>query len=441
MNKIIYGFIVLAVFVSCGHKSEPEPNVNGSRQVRSTKRGISFNILYEADFAQLEKGISWAYNWGASGYNTEFENVAKESKVAYFPMFWDSLDVVKGWTDKIRAYKQVNPDCIYLLAYNEPNLTNQANMTPVQAAEQWPQIKNLAQDLKMKIIAPAMNYGTLPDYNDPIRWLDEFFEQAGVSINDVDALAVHSYMNSPAAVKSYIEKFRKYNKRIWMTEFSAGEETVSVEDQREFMCSMLNYLESDPLIERYAWFKYDGGMAVVEKSNSKLRPSGNRKGELTDLGKIYINFSSFDKNLYYVPEQIIPAEHYNNCNASEIAGTDNSVRGPQVKVSSDASGTSDASGILEVSDLYISQWMEYQITPETAGNHQLIFRYASEYGSRMKISSNGNEISEIELPKTGNNTTWTTKTITISLGAEKQTIRIQPSEGMFSLNWWQYKKT
>ncbi|MDR0732456.1 MAG: DUF5010 C-terminal domain-containing protein [Dysgonamonadaceae bacterium] len=436
MNKIIYGFILilLAVFVSCEETGKEDLVTYTSKQARSEKRGICFNVLYEADFAQLKNGISWAYNWGASGYSDALVNLAKEGRIDYFPMFWDSLNITKKWEKQIREYKQANPDCIYILAYNEPNLTNQANMTPAQAAVQWQQVKKLAQELNMKIVAPAMNYGTLPEYEDPITWMDEFFDQPGVSLDDVAALALHSYMPSPLAVKEYIERFRKYDKPIWLTEFSAWEGNYSAEDQREFMCSMLNYLESDPLIERYAWFKYDGGMAVTERSNSKLRPSGNRTGELTDLGKIYIYFSSFDKGLYYVQGQAIPAEHYNNCNASEMTGTPNFAGGPQLKVSS------DVSGILEVADMYILQWMEYQITPETAGDYQLNFRYASEYGAKMKISSNGNELREIDLSKTGSNTAWTTVTSTVPLNSGKQTIRIQPSQGMFSLNWWKYEK-
>jgi hypothetical protein len=445
MNKIAYPFffVLVAVVSCCNEPVINEPVVTAvtyvSKQVRSTKRGINFNTLYAADFNKLKNGVSWAYNWGAGGYNSTLTDVAKDAQVIYFPMFWDSLSVAKGWIDKIRSYKLANPDCMYILAYNEPNLTSQANMTPSEAAGRWHQIKDLAKELDMKIVAPAMNYGTLPDYNDPIKWLDEFFEQPGVSIDDVDALAVHCYMNSPVAVKNYIERFRVYDKPVWLTEFSAGESEISAEEQRLFMCYMLNYLESEPIIERYAWFKYDSGGSgaggdVVERSHSGLRVAYNSNGELTDLGKVYIYFSSMDKELYYAQDTVIPVEHYSNCNASEMVGMSGIRLSPQLKVSSDG-------GILDIVDADPDVWMEYQIAPEVSGGYQLVIRYASADDSKIKIYINGNEISEIALPKTGSSTTWTTiTTSSISLAAGNQTVRIKPSQGILSLNWWKFTK-
>jgi hypothetical protein len=407
------------------------------KQVRSEKRGIGFNILYEADFAQMKDGISWAYDWGWSGYgSSELTDAAKKNSIAYIPMIHGKRDDA-NWAKYIRDYKKTDADCMYILSFNEPNLTIQANMTPAQAAQKWPDIKALAQELKMKIIAPAMNYGTLPGYNDPIKWLDEFFAQPGVSLDDVDALALHCYFGDAAAVKNYVECFRKYKKPIWMTEFSAGEGEVSIEQQREYMCNVLNYFESDPIIERYAWFAYDGAATnIIKNANCELRPRGNKTGELTDLGKVYIYFSSFDKKLYYAQDTVIPAEHYSNCNASEMTGKEEEFAyGPQLKVSPDEIG-----GILEVADADPFVWMEYQIAPKATNNYLLIVRYASDTDSKIKVFSNGREISEIDLPKTGSNTTWSTSTTTISLNAGKQTIRIAPSKGMVSLDWWQYKK-
>ena len=70
--------------------------------------------------------------------------------------------------DRIRTYKATHPQCEYLLAFNEPNLTDQCNYTPQQAAVQWPRLKELADELGMKLVSPAMNYGTLGGYSDPV---------------------------------------------------------------------------------------------------------------------------------------------------------------------------------------------------------------------------------------------------------------------------------
>ncbi len=401
------------------------------KQARSTKRGISFNVLYEADFAAIEKGIGWAYNWGASGFNTTLENAANKSKISYFPMFWNGDD---DWISLIRKYKEKHLDCEYILAFNEPNLVDQARMTPAEAAKKWTSVKKLAQDLNMKIVAPAMNYGTLEGYSDPIVWYDEFFSQPGVSINDVSALALHCYMNAPSAVKSFMERFRKYGKPIWLTEFCAWEGSRTAEQQRSYMSQILNYLESEPMIERYAWFKYDG--STTANPCYGLRPTVNKEGELSDLGKIYVAMSSYDKKYYYGHNQVIPAEHYCNTNMSTVAHNkwENSV---------DLKVCSDSTGILEITLFGKPKWLEYKINPSESGKYNLIIRYASSIDSKFSIICDNKEVGEIELPKTGGNTSWTTITIPaalpISIGG-KQTVRFVPIEGAISMNWWRYKK-
>jgi hypothetical protein len=435
MNRILYGFLVsLTLFVSCTPEDQDvmyaDSDKYTSRQARSVKRGICYNNLYEADFKAIAPGVTWAYNWATTGFNAAAADAVKEAKTDYFPMIWNGSG---DWANQIRKYKQAHPECMYILAFNEPNLTDQANMTPAQAAEKWPPVKALAQELKMKIVAPAMNYGTLSGYGDPIKWLDEFFAQPGISMNDVDALALHCYMNVPSALKSYVERFRKYNKPLWMTEFCAWEGEVSVEKQQAYLCDVLNYFESDPIIERYAWFKYDGSTTVNPRY--ALRPAGNNKGELSALGKIYVYLSSLDKQLHYTHNQVIPAEHYSNSNASEAVGSTKFIAGPQLNASS------DITGILELANFGLPQWVEYKIEPVVKGDYHLILRYASSGDSKVKIALNGREIREIELPKTGGYTDWATITTpVIPLNAGKQTIRITPSKGMISLNWWRYKR-
>jgi hypothetical protein len=425
--------MLLASLCCCCQKPQDtvyaDSNKYNIKQARSEKRGIGFNTVYAADFDAIKKGISWAYNWGASGYNSTVESAAKNADVAFIPMIWNGGG---DWATAIRTFKNKHPECEYILAFNEPNLTDQANMTPSQAAAKWLPVKQLAQELNMKIVAPAMNYGTLAGYSDPVKWYDEFFAQSGVSIDDVSALALHCYMNEPSAVKGFMEKFRKYGKPVWLTEFCAWEGTRTAEQQRAYMSNIINYLESEPMIGRYAWFKYDG--STTANPQYALRPTGNNQGALSDLGKIYVNMSSYDKEYHYGHNQVIPAEHYCNTNMSEAAH-DKWVAGVQLKISS------DETGILEVTEFGLPKWLEYQIEPSVGGNYHFIVRYAANGDSKCKVFSDGNEIGEIELPKTGGYTTWetiTTPTLPVTKG--KHTIRIVPSKGMISLNWWRYKR-
>jgi hypothetical protein len=401
-----------------------------ARQARSAKRGIGFNTVYASDFTAMQGGVGWAYNWGAGGFNSTLAGAAAEAKIAYLPMVWNGGG---KWADQIRAYKKAHPECEYILAFNEPNLTDQANMTPAQAAEKWPPVKELAQELKMKIVAPAMNYGTLTDYSDPVKWLDEFFEQPGVSIDDVSALALHCYMNTPSAVKSFVERFRKYGKPVWMTEFCSWEGNgITAEKQMAYMSDVVGYFESDPMVERYAWFKYDG--SATQNPQYALRPTGNNKGALTDLGKVYVYMSSLDKTLHYEANDVIPAEHYCNTNMSEAAGSATWIAAVQLNVSS------DEAGILEISKMGMPKWVEYKVKVADGGSYSLDIRYATNADAKCKILYDGKEVGEVELPKTGGYTTWETITTPpVNFSSGQHTVRFAPSKGMTSLNWWRFK--
>ena len=288
--------------VACS-PSEPTVQKTGAHMARSAKRGVAFNFNYVSDLPLLSPYITWDYNWG----NNTNENAAlwfDANEIDYCPMCWNG----NYSADKIRAYVAAHPNTKYLLGFNEPNLTDQANMTPAQAAALWPPVVALAKELNLKLVSPAMNYGTLAGYSDPIKWLDEFFAQPDVDINDVYAISVHSYMASPSAVQSYMERFRKYGKPVWVTEFCAWDPLpASAEVQMDYMCTVLHYMENEPLVERYAWF-------IPRYTNKNNDPhmqliTNEVPGELTDAGKVYCGFSSYDTQTYLTTEWI-PAGSY-----------------------------------------------------------------------------------------------------------------------------------
>lgn len=289
MRRISNILLVAAglVLASCGGNSVVDPNAHIEMQ-KSSKRGVSFNFTNIEDLPLLSPACSWAYNWGNSQNNSAafwFDN----NDMDYCPMAWNA-----GY-DKatIREYVAAHPKTKYLLAYNEPNLTDQANMTPQKAAESWPALVAFAKELGLKLVSPAMNYGTLSGYSDPIKWLDEFFAHPGVSLNDVEAIAIHCYMASPTAVKNYVEMFKKYGKPIWMTEFCAWDPVPgNVEKQMDYMCAVLNYFEQEEAVERYAWFMPRTSSAVDKAPYMQLLTHGSPV-ELTDLGVLFTQFSSF----------------------------------------------------------------------------------------------------------------------------------------------------
>lgn len=400
------------------------------KQARSEKRGISGGMNTAADVELLGPGVKWQYNWGS---NVTFAAEMAQQNMVFYPMAWNG-----NWGEaQMRAYKAARPDWDLLLAFNEPNLTDQANMIPSKAASYWPKLSGLAKELNVGLSSPAMNYGTLANYSDPIKWLDEFYQQPGVSLDDIAATAVHSYMPSGSAIKSFIQRFYKYNKPIYMTEFchANGKITLNVESQMTYMCDVLNYMECDPNVGGYSWFMARGG---ANWSQISLL-TNTQPVKLLPLGVVYVNFSSFDKNAYYKIGEGIPAEHYSSNSMAPVAEQNLWVGAPRVRP------TTDESGVLELCDFYaVGTWVEYQIDVDKADEYALIVRYANMIDGEFALSVDGGSGVPVVLPKTAvesEETTWRTASdARVSLPAGKHTVRLTLTKGRANINWFCFRK-
>lgn len=422
MDKIKLLFAgLLLVLCSCNN---PEPGYTLSdsprTQTRSEKRGVSYNFagFPDEEMSLLAPGISWFYNWG-SGIPNVTDHSAGFYDLLYFPMAWKDVDI-----QALRDYKARHPECRYLLAYNEPNLTDQANMTPQQAAERWPRLLEIAKELDLQIVSPAMNYGTLQNYHDPIVWLDEFFTL--INPDDICAISIHCYMASASALKSYVERFKKYDKPIWMTEFCAWEPSISsVRMQMNFMSEAVCYMELDPDIERYAWFIPKGAdpvdaypfMYLIDK----IYPF-----QLTDCGKVYVNMTAMDKKAHALAGQTIQAEHFTDCNLSA------SINKKEFSVPVHFRPTTDTEGNLDIHSFTDDKWVEYQIELTEKRNYSFQLRYNSVLDTEMTVYIDGNVMDFITLPE---NDAWETFTTSSELSEGKHSIRLLVTEGNTCLNW------
>ena len=380
-------------------------------QKRSTKRGVSYDIPYVEDVNAMSPGVSWFYNWGTSPKST-IDNYYS-NYMEYYPMAWNDVNA-----NALRAFKAKHPECQYLLAFNEPNLVSQANMTPSQAAAKWPDVKAIAQELGLKIISPALNYGTLAGYSDPIVWLDEFFRL--VPLSDVEGIAVHCYMNNVSALQSFINRFKKYNKPIWLTEFCAYEQNqgLTPDVQKDFMVEAVTYLENDPDVARYAWFigrSNDGDNAFPYN----VLLTKNDRGVLTELGDIYVNMSSFDKNFYYNADDIIHAEKFIDSHSASLRRID------------------ATSGNLYLNDFYFKDWVNYQINIPESKEYDVTFRIACIDGTVLQIlDSSGNLLVSNNIPSTGGLTSWDYRTIKVNLQAGKQRITLKSMGEGCNVDWF-----
>lgn len=396
------------------------------KQSRSAKRGLSGSFqLPDTDIPMVAKGVGWYYNWGNTCPDPSILARLAEYGIDFLPMIWNA----SYSADEIRRYALANPDAEYLLAFNEPNLTDQANMTPAVAASHWSGVKAAAANSGLKLISPALNYGTLAGYSDPIVWLDEFLACDGVSADDFEALALHCYMPNVSALRSYVRRFDKYGKPVFMTEFchANGIITNNEYSQRTYMCDVLNYMECDPSIEAYSWFmtRATGDWAAVSVLNRDAKNPA-----LTDLGKSYVYFSSFDKSTYYGAGEAIPAEHY-VANTNSATAADGALRQmPRVKSSG------DADSLLDLTDFYTAgTWVEYQLDLAESRDYDLAIRYLGDIADGIyDISIDGVSLGEIVFPKSDTyKTHWVSG---INLTAGKHTMRLAYVSGRTDFNWF-----
>lgn len=174
---------------------------------------------------------------------------------------------------------------------NEPNLVDQANLTPFQAVDEWMKYEKVISDLALEnrtvyLVGPAMNWGTMTNYSDPVVWLDAFYS-AYRSVNNgndpkIDYLAFHWY---DYGLEAQLNRLAKYGKQIWITEMANWNLQInSYAKQKEQMTQMVALCESRDDVFRYAWFIGRGNF-----SGKYTFLFDNAPGALNDLGKHYIN--------------------------------------------------------------------------------------------------------------------------------------------------------
>ncbi len=422
--KATYQAVTAECFVIVnGEPEQPKEDLSGAIKYlpKSKKRGVgySFASFPQEDVAALAPYISWCYNWGSQPSSATISDMLDEYKIDYIPMAWNGVN-----DEQIRAYKQSHPQCEYILAFNEPNLTDQANMTPQQAAQKWPALKALAQELGLKIVSPAMNYGTLAGYSDPVKWLDEFFQL--IPKSDVCAIALHCYMGSASAMYSFLHRFDKYELPVWMTEFCSWDSPApgSMEAQIDYMNEAVVMLEAEPMVERYAWFIPRASGKVDSYPYMQLL-SKDDIGALSPQGEVYAGLTSFDKTVWLSSAAPILANTYSNSSAAETIRNGNFEPAPHLRPAT------EDSGVLMITSLISGNWVEYQI--DAASDIQYLrIRYQGVVGSPLTICVDGNEAAQVQLQ--WNQSKWAAQEVPLTMTKGKHTLRLV-SGGNVNFSW------
>lgn len=286
-------FSVILHFISCDEApTEPKPPDNTDTTVtiaKSPKRGLSFDLKEVADLDTLKSGVSWWYNWYFStdapdGYYADYQ-------MEYIPMLWGG-NTAQSNLSAARSFILDHSEIEYLLVMNEPNLVDQANRTPAQAVTDWLIYEQFLFDLanddgrELKLVGPAMNWGTMNNYSDPVVWLDAFYSAYQNSQGReprIDYLAFHWY---DYGLTQQLDRLQKYGKQIWITEMANWNANIdSYSKQIVQMTEMVAICESRDDVFRYAWFIGRGGLP----DNHYTYLFNLDPGDLNNLGYTYIN--------------------------------------------------------------------------------------------------------------------------------------------------------
>lgn len=392
---------------------------------RSTKRGFGENTMsYTADLQALARGCSWWYDWGTTPPNSLASLVGKDKLIEFAPMTWNATYNI----EELRTYYKAHPGDKYLLGFNEPNFKAQSNLTPTQAAQAWPKLESLADELGLKLVAPALNYpdGAINDgvKYQPTEWMDAFIAAYKKLYNKeprIDYLALHCYMDYASAVKSYVDNFAtRYGKQVWLTEFCSWEsQSITAASQEEQMIDKVMMLEKDPNVFRYAWFKARNANSypyynLLENPNAS---KGTKAGTLTDVGFSYVNMSRCDTTYYYKVNEAIPINEFVDKEGLNHLSRGYDPQSDSVDIAFDSRGVATT----------------YQIDVPEDGDYTLLVRSAVEnniakaslYPRLSVLDSDGNALATKQtISGTTNDSTYAATQIKLSLKAGKQKITI-----------------
>ena len=241
------------------------------------KRGIAWPLEVKQDSPNIFAGgkITWIYNW--SPHRTSV------SGLEFIPMLWNA----KNGNDAKRFRSQARGSKV-VLGFNEPERGDQANMSPVEAAQAW-----------KRYIEPLRREGTrlgspgIASTDEGLNWLKQFLNELNKVGGRIDFLAVHWYGRGVDNFINWITRVRQETGNrypVWVTEYACtswnSDQPVSQQEVNEFMKQSVQRLDTIDWVERYAWFGAQRHLEAAIGSGIALIGSN---GQLSPLGRSYVH--------------------------------------------------------------------------------------------------------------------------------------------------------
>jgi Glycosyl hydrolase catalytic core/Secretion system C-terminal sorting domain/H-type lectin domain len=237
--------------------------------------------------------VTWRYDWSAGGSTT--------AAVEYVPIRqnggWPSWDDING-----KSY------VTHVLGFNEPDHTEQSNLTVSQALAQWPNMMRTG----LRIGSPAVTNNS---------WLYQFMDSCQANNYRVDFVAYHAYWGGKSTANWYNDLkaiYTRTGRPLWITEWNNGANWTSewwptdslarLQKQLSDIKGILQVLDTASFIERYSVYNW-----VEDKRAMVIN------GNLTPAGEYYAANKSV---MAYKPKyEVIPTFLYRDPSLSVAFGT------------------------------------------------------------------------------------------------------------------------
>lgn len=199
----------------------------------------------------------WFYTWGTFIPEDQIESMPQNCE--FVPMFWNGATATQANIDKLNAlYEEGKIN--YVLGFNEPDLTGEANMSVGEALTKW---KFICDNLNpgIKLISPATSYPSLSETS----WMVQFMDGVAEQNLRIDYIAVHIYQPNTATLFTDPLKavYERWGKKIWITEFGVRDDNTGGDPAKNrytpaqmlsFTQTLLPQIEDMEGVDRYAWF-------------------------------------------------------------------------------------------------------------------------------------------------------------------------------------------
>jgi len=250
MKKIFYIVLTILCIVSCDKNFigdfETETSVIVDTKVDKKGADISYKTK-DWSHRTSYTASHWFYHWG----NTPREEIPEN--VEYVPMFWGKSGVTDSEIERLKQLK-AEGKIQYVLGFNEPDGSDQANMTVDEAIALWPKLEEIGLPLGSPATKNPLN-----------SWMKEFMQKADENNLRIDFITVHHYggTNALSLINRLKDTYKAYgNRPIWITEFAVADWSAtkpeankySKEEVLQFMTEVLPELDKIEWVHRYSWF-------------------------------------------------------------------------------------------------------------------------------------------------------------------------------------------